>query len=463
MPGRPRILVAAPGGVADDIAGALQTAAGEWFVQTAADPRALAQVAVTSPWTLCVVAPGPPWPDVPAILAALREAGVPAPTLLLADAADEDEALAWLQLGVREVVPAGQLRRLAAIVQRILREPALAPMQERLAAVGMFAAGLAHELNNPLAALIFNVEHAQRRLGGGAEVDELREALACAERLRQIIRDLRIFARPEDRKPGPLDLHVVLGATLQLLGSEIRRRGSLRLRYGEIPQIHGHDAFLAHTLFCLLHQALQTLPPDQTGSLTVHTALLDDHVRIDLVVEGEKTSAARLDQGRLTICRAALASTGGHLSIEGPGLILRIALPVARARASGPLPRASALPRAVIVDDDRAVAQTIRRLLAREFQVEVLLEPREALARLTAGERFEVIVCDLMMPTLPGPEFHRRIAALDPAQAARMVFMTGGVFTRDLEDFRAAIKNPCLDKPFSAQALAAAVAQVRTA
>lgn len=119
------------------------------------------------------------------------------------------------------------------------------------------------------------------------------------------------------------------------------------------------------------------------------------------------------------------------------------------------------LPRVVIVDDDRAVAQMIRRLLMRDHHVEVLLDPRDALARLAAGERFEVIVCDLMMPHIAGPEFFHRIAALDPNQARRMVFMTGGVFSRELEEFRAALKNPCLDKPFSAQALAWAIAQAR--
>lgn len=456
--GRPRILGVAAGGAAEAAVRALAT---EGPVDIVAD---VAGLATTGSWSVCVVAPAPAL-DVHRVAAALRRPGEAPPWIVFGDPTDEAEAIAWLELGAREIVPAGQPGRLAAVVRRALREqatpPALAAMGERIAAVGVFAAGLAHELNNPLAALIFNIEHAQRRLGGGAEVEELREAMACAERMRQIIRDMRVFARPEDRAPGTVDVHAVLGASLQVLGSELRRRGALRLRFGEIPSAHGHDAHLAHALFCLLYQALRAMPPDQSGSLIVATSSRDDVVQIDISVEGEKAAAAQLDPFKLATCRAALDLHGGTLAVDAPGLTLRVGLPVARARDAAAQPRVGVLPRIVIVDDDRAVAQMIRRMLMRDHHVEVLLDPRDALARLGAGERFEVIVCDLMMPHVPGPEFFRRVTAVDPAQARRIVFMTGGVFSRELEEFRATLKNPCLDKPFSAQALAAAIAQAR--
>lgn len=462
MTGRARILVVGTSGGAEEVARTVTGIAMDSAVEVVSSAAGLA--ATAGPWSLCVVAPAPAL-GLADVVGALRRAGEAPPLVVLGDPADEAEAVAWLELGARELVPAGQLARLAVVVKRALREPtsppALTAMTERIAAVGVFAAGLAHELNNPLAALIFNIEHAQRRLGGGAEVEELREAMACAERLRQIIRDMRVFARPEDRAAGSVDVHAVLGASLQLLGSEIRRRGALRLRYGEVPSVHGHDAHLAHALFYLLYQALRAMPPDQAGSLIVATSTRDDRVEIDITVEGEAVSAAQLDPSKLATCRAALAGQGGTLAVDGPGLSLRIGLPVARSRDSGLQPRLGVLPRVVIVDDDRAVAQMIRRLLMRDHHVEVLLDPRDALARLAAGERFEVIVCDLMMPHIAGPEFFHRIAALDPNQARRMVFMTGGVFSRELEEFRATLKNPCLDKPFSAQALAWAIAQAR--
>ncbi len=116
--------------------------------------------------------------------------------------------------------------------------------------------------------------------------------------------------------------------------------------------------------------------------------------------------------------------------------------------------------RLLIVDDDPLVGTSLRRVLSREHDVTVEIGAREALGRLQAGEHYEVILCDLMMPDMTGMELHGEIARIAPPLADRMVFLTGGAYTAQAREFLAAVPNPRLQKPFDAQRLRAVVREV---
>jgi CheY-like chemotaxis protein len=92
-------------------------------------------------------------------------------------------------------------------------------------------------------------------------------------------------------------------------------------------------------------------------------------------------------------------------------------------------------------------------LLAKEGEVIATPSARQALDRVEAGDRFELVLCDLMLPEMDAPALHEAIQKIDPAQADRMVFMTGGVFTMRVRDFLARVPNPRLSKPFDVDAL----------
>jgi CheY-like chemotaxis protein len=123
--------------------------------------------------------------------------------------------------------------------------------------------------------------------------------------------------------------------------------------------------------------------------------------------------------------------------------------------ADAPAPRemtAGAEPRAriLVVDDEIILGNALRRSL-REYDVVALANGRDALARVSAGERFDFILCDIMMPEVTGVDFYERVLRIDPDQADRIVFMTGGAITPRTQQFLSTTANAVIEKPFGPQ------------
>ena len=131
-------------------------------------------------------------------------------------------------------------------------------------------------------------------------------------------------------------------------------------------------------------------------------------------------------------------------------------------------PRAAAVPvemvgpvrrgRVLVVDDEHLIAAALSRTLAFDHEVTMLPGAREALDRLRDGTRFDLILCDIMMPDMNGIELHAQLVQLAPDQAARMVFLTGGPGTSLARDFLDSVPNAHIEKPFDTRRLRAVVA-----
>lgn len=106
----------------------------------------------------------------------------------------------------------------------------------------------------------------------------------------------------------------------------------------------------------------------------------------------------------------------------------------------------------LIVDDQPTLARAIRRMLS-DHDVTTVVSAREALDKIGAGERYDVILCDVMMPVLSGMDLHKALATSAPDQVAKMVFMTGGAFTKQAQEFFNHVPNPTIEKPFDRAAL----------
>jgi CheY-like chemotaxis protein len=112
----------------------------------------------------------------------------------------------------------------------------------------------------------------------------------------------------------------------------------------------------------------------------------------------------------------------------------------------------------LVIDDEPQIGRVVKATL-RLHDVVCLTSAVEALARLRAGERFDIIFCDLMMPHMTGMDFHEALEQELPEQSQRVVFLTGGAFTAKARAFLERVKNLRIDKPFEVAALRALVAQ----
>ena len=127
--------------------------------------------------------------------------------------------------------------------------------------------------------------------------------------------------------------------------------------------------------------------------------------------------------------------------------------PVAPVAALAPIARR----RILAIDDEPLLATCYSRMLRAEHDVVTATDAREALARITRGERFDVIFCDLMMPVMGGMEFYAAVKALTPELLDRIVFVTGGAFTLVAREFLEGVSNLRLEKPFEMSTLKAVV------
>jgi CheY-like chemotaxis protein len=119
--------------------------------------------------------------------------------------------------------------------------------------------------------------------------------------------------------------------------------------------------------------------------------------------------------------------------------------------------------RVLVIDDEPLLGRAVERALSDENQVVVVSDAAAALRRLTAGERYDVVLCDLMMPSMDGLDFHRHLSAVLPDEARRIVFITGGVVTERVESFVRHSHNLLLEKPIDLDGLRAMIERrVRT-
>ncbi len=157
---------------------------------------------------------------------------------------------------------------------------------------------------------------------------------------------------------------------------------------------------------------------------------------------------------------------GGELTVEskvGKGTTFRVALPIARKDDSEPRVRIEPIPvgdrrgRILVVDDEELVVRSVKRILSKEHDVVTRVAAKEALALCAAGEKFDLILCDLMMPDMTGMDLHRELSRVAPEQANRMIFLTGGAFTAKARQFLSEVPKEHLEKPFDPANLRAIV------
>lgn len=380
-------------------------------------------------------------------------------------------------------------------------------LTERLLAMGTLAAGVAHEINNPLAFVTSNLAFIAERLALLPQDPVLleleraaREAHEGAERISQSVRDLRTLSKDDEALPKrPIDVRPLLDSCLQLAASEVAPRALVERDFRAVPEVFSSHARLAQIFLNLILNAAWSIPEGRAAENRIWISTSTDAEGRAVVVVRDTGQGLSPEQVRrlfepffsaapmtarrgaglgLAICHGIITALGGEISVESEvqkGSTFRVALPPGRPRpargtasseaqpaqekpaGAGAEALARARARILVVDDEPMVGLAVERSLRSEHEVTLTRSAKEALALIVKGERYDLILCDVMMPEMSGIELEAAIRALDEPQSLRMVFLTGGAFTKRTQEFLARMQERVLEKPFGVSDLRAYV------
>ncbi len=361
--------------------------------------------------------------------------------------------------------------------------------RDRLLTTGTLAAGVGHEINNPLTYVTANLEFAVDELNdlAGATptprmlevIGVLVEAKEGAGRIQKIVRGLKAFAR-EDAPLAPIDVRSAIDVAIDMAVHELRSTAKISTRYATTAMVLADEPRLSQVILSLLvnaAQAFEQRDPARNQVMVRTTSMPDGRLAIEVEDNGPGIApevlpriydpfftTRQVGQGSglgLATAHAIIISLGGEISCTtavGKGTTFRVTLataPVTSARKlADPAGAGGRRGSVLVIDDEPVVLRTISRALKGEHDVVLVESPVDALRMLTEeGRAFDVIVCDLVMPIMSGMDLYRRVLESDRALAARFVFVTGGAPSEELREFLASVPNERLEKPFGNESL----------
>jgi two-component system NtrC family sensor kinase len=350
---------------------------------------------------------------------------------------------------------------------------------EKLSALGEMIAGVAHELNNPLSTVMGYAQILQSSEKEGPLGRKLETLHREARRCQKIVQNLLSFARKHEPRKQPLSLSLVIESVLQLVRYQLRVAGiEVQVTLdSELPPVLGDQHALQQVFINLITNAQHAMEEKGGGGvLRIQGRAESGQARIELSDTGVGIPPEDLKRifdpffttkevGKgtglgLSLAYGTVRDHGGEVlatSRAGEGTTFVVVLPAAsseeiarsveaaRGRAVEP-PRRQG--RILVVEDEASVAEVLREALeAQGHRVEVAADGESARERLDRGG-VDLVISDLRMPHMSGPELYDQIVAAHPDMSRKVVFATGDLVSAETRRFCERTGNPVLEKPF---------------
>jgi len=353
---------------------------------------------------------------------------------------------------------------------------------EKLSAVGEFVAGVAHELNNPLAAVMGFSEMLRE-----ADVDakyrrQLDLIFKAAQRCQKIVQSLLSFARHQKPERKPVSANELVEAVLEIVAYPLRTSNVevvTRLQPG-LPAVLADSHQIQQVLLNIINNARQAVEGHQRdGRIKINTEFCETNVRITIQDNGPGIPEENLrrifdpffttkEVGKgtglgLSLCYGIIKEHGGNISVtsrQGEGAAFVIELPIAKGTKLPAEDLKSSLPaktdsregagrKILVIDDEESVLLMVYQILtASGYHVHTVANGETGLQELLKNP-YDAIFCDWKMPGLNGREVYERVRGTSPELCRRIIFITGDVINETMQEFLVKENRPCLAKPFT--------------
>lgn len=362
-------------------------------------------------------------------------------------------------------------------------------LADRMQSVGALAAGVAHEINNPLAYVVGNlsfIEEAFSDLVKNVSEEDaedlkaaLEEASEGASRVSKIVNNLLTFSRADQESRTLISINSAIESAIAMAWPEIRPRARLEKQLENVPPVHVNESRLAQVILNLLINAAHALPIGKADEHEIRIKTYADdrgHVVIELSDTGPgippellghvfdtffTTKPIGVGTGLgLSIARSIVEEIGGKITVAselGKGATFHVYLPASVEDRETVDPDTGDIifvrGRVIIIDDEPYVARMLGRTL-RDHVLWIVAGGKDAI-ELLGDENVtpDLILCDLFMPDRSGADVFEWIESNRPDLSEAVVFLTGGAHQAWASEFLASIDNYQIQKPFDANAV----------
>jgi len=395
-----------------------------------------------------------------------------------------------LDIGVQIGIQIGRvIERQRSSAQYQLQQEALY-QSEKLAAMGSLLSSVAHELNNPLAAVLMHTDLLREELRQSPLLELIDEVTRAAERCKRLVRAFLTLARQHPPERTAVSLNSLITDTVELLAYALRVDNiTVHLNLAEELPLLWADAYQIQQVITNLitnaHQALRE--SSALRQLTLTTQCNVTRTRVSLAVTDTGPGILPALQARifepffttkpvgigtglgLSLCRGIIERHGGIITVTsqpGQGATFCIELPVEAVSITVPASQEQGCVPAVpdksilIIDDEPSIASGLKRLLSRDgYNVETVANGHLALAKLRERS-YDLLLSDMRMPEIDGPSLYRTLERQYPHLLRRVIFLTGDTLNPETKMFLDQSAAPCLTKPCTVAEIRRAIQQV---